>query len=191
MKAYALGTAVALSLAAGAAGASTVTFDGSASYSLGNGITVTVTGHTYSSETPLTLAGATLNYNGGFGVSTSGDPKLDSAHQELLLFTFTGGLVNVNALSFAQNDQNDHVDYFFDGTIVQDDIESAVANAFLNSDNTFVSTFAIGLNFGHSDQLRVAGFNYTLPAQVPVPAAGLLLAGGLGALAAIRRRRKS
>lgn len=51
-------------------------------------------------------------------------------------------------------------------------------------------TYALTNNGGNTPQVSHISL-YTTPAPVPVPAAGLLLVGGLGAIAALRRRRKS
>ncbi len=82
---------------------------------------------------------------------------------------------------------------------VSDDF--VLASAFLGVGETTLSTIftengQLGGNdisqylvFSWSDSLKGAGFDVEVAAAVPLPAGGLLLIGGLGALALVRRRK--
>ncbi len=175
-------------------------------YSMG-GVNLGVTGHLYTApDTINAQAKVYQQSSNGLGVcgtilfpSTSGctsDKQLDGGgganDNELLKFTFSQ-LVSIVSVEFNQNDTNDGLDFFVGEPL--DYISSANApnppNHVLNFASLFqnLSVFGIGLQ-GNSDEVRIAKLTVSYdPSPVPVPAAGLLLLGALGGLAALRRRR--
>jgi hypothetical protein len=171
------------------------------------GLGLTVTGFLYSPVETLN-AGVLVNQNtNGLGVcgtqlvtSTRGcgaDPMLDGGSaagndNELLRFSFSSG-VSLQSISFFNNDTNDVFDFFLGQPL---DLQFSFLTptqgqriySFADPD-PFGSVFAIGIR-GDSDQVRIAGLTVLYDAAVvPLPGAGLLLIGALGALAALRRRR--
>ncbi len=200
-------TCAATLFAAGSASAASYTFtDGSGYYDLGGGLTVNVYAYTYTSEDPLVLEAAYLNFNNsnGFGIGngSSQDP-IDSKDEEMLVFVFNQA-VTVTGLDLNQIDKNDHIDLVADNSLFADDIDGETVNDVLSSYLATYTMFGIGTNYtkdgkDSQDQFRVAGITYSWdgdnntgdPGVVPLPATGLLLLGGLGGLAALRKRRKS
>jgi hypothetical protein len=100
---------------------------------------------------------------------------------EYLRITFDDP-VRLLGFTLGNVDGNDDVNVYFDDAL--DGVYNVV------SDNPFdvdriVSSFIVKAT-GSNDDFTLAGFQV---APVPLPAAGFLLVGGLGALAALRRRR--
>lgn len=208
----------ALVLMAGGASAAPVTLaydftngSVSASDSLGytqGGVGLTVTGFLYTA--PQTInANVKVNQqnNNGLGVcgtwvvgntGNCAGPLLDGGagvnDNELLKFSFSKS-VELVSIAFRQNDQNDPFDLFLGEPLVFQaayPMPGPPSRVYTFAEPYFVgSVFGIGLQ-GNSDQGRIAGFTvrYT-PAVVPLPAAGFLLIGALGGLAALRRRRRA
>ena len=176
------------------------------------GVNLAVTGHLYTAPDTIN-ANVQVNQQqvNGLGVcgtllatDTTGNcasPQLDggsrrsTTNNELLKFTFSQ-IVSLLSVEFNQNDTNDRLDFFVGEPL--DYISSANAPApstkVLSLANLFssLSVFGIGLQ-DHSDEVRIAKLTVSYDAPVlppvPVPAAGLLLLGALGGLAALRRRR--
>ena len=118
---------------------------------------------------------ATLGNNTG-ELTTLGTLTLDGAVFDA---TEDGGF---DILSFSEGDNTAFALLTMDGvqSIYSFDL---AADADGNINLMFVDT--VTTDFGTLDGFAL------VPSQVPVPAAGLLLIGGLGAMAAIRRRRRA
>ncbi|MFV0385997.1 VPLPA-CTERM sorting domain-containing protein [Paracoccus sp. (in: a-proteobacteria)] len=209
---------VGFALMAGTASAAVVNFDFTSSgnnYSWTksftvDGVTVGVSAYNY---TPAAGIGDDVALGGQIGVSQSTpglgacsaatspndnncgkNPLVDAGTApELLKFTFSED-VTITGILYANNDQNDHVDYFFGPALT-------FAGGFLTpqppsrqdlSSYGPLSLFALG-NQTPSDQYRIAGLQIETSSApvVPLPASALLLMGGVGGLAALRRRKKA
>lgn len=204
-----------LALFACAATAAPVTF----SFSGGNttagslffsqaGLNLTVTGNTYSAPDFIEENVQINRGNNGLGVCGSllvgatGNcdlPLLDGGtsagdDNELLKFAFSSGVL-IQSISFANNDRFEDFDFFLGGALAfasTSNVPSQGENVF-----TFATPYPAGLVFGiglreNSDEVRIAGLTVLFDAAVvPLPPAGLLLLGALGAMAALRRRKDS
>lgn len=214
---YAAAFCAASLVAASSASAASYSYafaDAGGTYNLAGGNVLTLTAYTYeeTDTTPAELtnmSAALLDDTGpGIGVRQEGkkeneigNPQIDSKNNEIVMFSFTLP-VKITAISFVNDDTNDHVDLVFGSTITFNDLLSSLVDSSLASYNGLTgpySVFGIGTNYKNSDQFRLAGFTYSWggdgntgdPGVVPLPATGLLLLGGLGGLAALRKRRKS
>lgn len=209
--------AAALAIGASAADATTVTFDLTVSGNTygwtqsftSGGVTMDVSGYNYSLPVvvgnPVTLTqqiGVAGGTNGLGACSNATSPSDTSCGRsdlidaltapELLRFSFSQA-VQILSVEWNNNDSNDHFDLFTGSTL---EFASAGFTAGPpGRTNVFnpalgpLSVFGVG-NQTPSDQYRIASIVIET-AAVPVPAAGLLLAGGLGGLAALRRKRKA
>lgn len=219
MNNFVKGTALAALLVAGAtaAGAATVAFDlttagntyGWTQSFVSGGVTMGVSGYNY---TPTAVVGSNVVLTQQIGVAggtnglgacskakSASDTNCGSGNlidaqiaPELLKFTFSEN-VKILSVEWNNNDANDHFD-LFTGTPL-----AFVSSGFTAGPpgriNTFapalgpLSMFAVG-NQTRSDQYRIANIVIET-AAVPLPAAGFLLAGAIGGLGALRRKRKA
>ena len=172
-----------------------------------SGVGLTVTGFLYSAPETIN-SGVLVNQNtNGLGVcgtqpvtstgNCGGSPLLDGGSSEnddneFLKFSFTSD-VSLQSISFFNNDTNDVFDFFLGEPL---DLQfSFLTPSQGQRDYSFAdpnpigSIFAIGVR-GDSDQVRIAGLTVLYDTSVvPLPGAGFLMLGALGALAALHRRR--
>jgi hypothetical protein len=137
------------------------------------------------------------SYSYNPGPIESGNPEtLDSVPAGTLEFGFTNNLDTPAALVTTIKQLVGlygflgGVDVSFGGTTVsvpKGAFQAFSLDATIDTGATEMLTFAHGASFGKGADLDVT----VSAAPIPVPAAGLLLVGGLGALAAVRRRRRS
>lgn len=187
--------AVAFAVSAVAAQAATFNFTGapnsnnpSLSYTV-DGIGLTVTAQSYLFGAPLTVNTAAE----GLGVRTSG---LDNSNQidgfgvaEVLIFSFDRE-VELKSVAFSLVHRLDTFSFFVGADTPWDLTEVSFASDFDLSGYTG-TVFGIG-TINPLSAFRIASIEAVdaAPAPVPVPAAAFALMGGLGALTALRRRRR-
>ncbi|MFT4150484.1 MAG: VPLPA-CTERM sorting domain-containing protein [Paracoccaceae bacterium] len=206
-----LGAVAAVALAAGASDAATFDFGGATTiYDIDTGASFSAGG------VGVTVYGARKDNFGSIGcllgggcyapehVSQNADglgvyggildsAELDGQIDEYLIFIFSEA-VEIASIYFNNMDSNDPYTLYVGGT---DWTWSALPGATSN-DNPYVfsppvvgSVLKIAVD-GNASAFRVGKIEIsTGPSAVPVPAAGLLLAGGLGAMATLRRKRKA
>lgn len=190
---------IALGLTAGAAQAAPIVFDFQNETNGTNGtyapfsatqggLTVTVTGGVYAFDTivstnllPVTKADSGL----GVGLGCLICNNQINGPADLLTLTFSQA-VHFGAAFFRLVDGNDDFDLFIDGVLVASEVGISGNNPFdlTGFYGTSISFGADGV--GPTDDFRLGSFTV---AAVPLPAGGLLLIGGMGALVLLRRRR--
>lgn len=189
LKAIALGAVMALGAAAGAQAATTTYYANSTGpFTLGcavNGILNNNCSVTTSSS--------------GAGVSGNPDTnpyEIDNfpLSSETLIVTFDTGVI-LESFYLGNFDRNDDYEFSLNGGAF-----SGVTTDNPNIVGQYVTSFAIRASYDLSDANLFDGAflgddNFTLKkftvTTVPLPAGGLLLLGGLGSLAALRRRKKA
>ncbi len=196
--------------AAGIAQAAPVTFDftggrgtqtASLSFAQG-GLTVDVLPLVYDDGYHLSGQHRTLgHWSTGLGVRDhgDGDHKVDGSGDNNAVALRFGREVTLLGATFSYADANDHVEVFlldgragpnvrrglgFSGT---GSSASNVALVDFSSDMLTSRIFALGATDA-DDEWKLASITVDV-AAVPVPAAGLLLLGAMGAMGAMRRRR--
>ena len=179
------------------------------------GVTLTVTGGdtTGGKGKVATWAGWGLGMKSGSDCTFRGwclgsDHQIDSyGLNDLVSFTFSKA-VSVTQLVFNLVDKTDTFDFYANGTQVSHSAVSPVVNLA----SALGTSFGVGAGETVSQQcsgwgwfckckpivltsaFKLVGMTVNVPdepAPVPVPAAGLLLAGGLAGLAAVRRRKRA
>lgn len=134
-----------------------------------------------------TAINVTQSLTGGLGATYPLDntADLDGVLDEFLVFTFASA-VKLSSILFGNVDGNDDWDLWIDnGTGFAQVAFDSDLNPYLFND-AVVTSLRIGAD-GLNDNFRVKELNAV--AAVPLPAAGFLLIGALGGLAAMRRRK--
>lgn len=165
------------------------------------GVSVTVTAQSFVDATNTIVAnpfGAVTQNANGLGVQGSRFDRFPEItgpalgiFGELMTFTFSKPVRNLSAM-FGEVDGDDDADVFVDGSILVEDIalSNGGTNMLAAPSDLVARSISFGADaalaiFGGGDDFRVTSISATV---VPVPAAGLLLAGALGALGVARRR---
>jgi hypothetical protein len=197
--------------AASGASAATVSFNfnnAASNVFTSDGVTVTATAHQMTNSGAPGASATLGRYSNGLGVSSGRHDEhfLDGlGTNELIRFAFSEA-VRIVSVTFTYADYGDEFSFGYQGpsayvhvesdqplnstqtawTWVRGDADIAVYS-FLGS---YTSTaFGIGAIDNHTE-FKISGMTVeTIPAVVPLPAAGLGLIAGLGALAALKRRK--
>ncbi|WP_424984411.1 VPLPA-CTERM sorting domain-containing protein [Microbulbifer sp. S227A] len=114
------------------------------------------------------------------------NPSLDGIIDERMTFTFDQD-VSMEAINFANFGWSDSYDIYVDSGAGMTLLDSSSSNPYSFSPYLVGSSLTIGVD-GALSSFRVNSLEVS---AVPLPASGLLLLGGLGGIAALRRRRKS
>ncbi|MBL3559530.1 VPLPA-CTERM sorting domain-containing protein [Rhodovulum sulfidophilum] len=127
-------------------------------------------------------------YQGSSGLGVAGvadGPFIDGFFGNDLLTLSFSQTVDFSKVDFSFWDDSDSFDLFVDGQLVAPEERSGETPFWLSGlRGTSISFGADSWN----DSYKLASITV---APVPVPAAGLMLLGGLGGLAALRRKKKS
>lgn len=129
-------------------------------------------------KTGWILGDATVDGLGDGAVQFSNAPKAKTASGSWSLATFT----RLGSVMIVLKSQ-----YLYGAFLLSDATASLSGTWSVTKDRCNKA----GVCAATGKQLTHASVYYTAPAPVPVPAAGLMLLGGLGGLAALRRKRKA
>jgi hypothetical protein len=202
----------AVILTAGGASAATLSFnfrDASSNVFTSGGVTLTATGHRLNNNNTIGAQESLGLWDNGLGVRSSwNDAHLvdGSGANEAVRFAFSQ-TVRILSVTLAYADRNDTFSFGYQGGSGYVHVTSAQSlttgsttwNYAANPDearHTFNSAywssiFAIGAIDGDSEFKIAAMTVETAPSVVPLPAAGWALIAGLGALAAVKRRKSA
>jgi hypothetical protein len=220
LKSVVLGLVAAVGLS-GAASAKTVTFDFSAassgswasslSYNVGGvGLTVTGSDTTGAAGHVQTWAGHGLGVKSAtdctfHGACFGSDHQVDSNGRKDIVNLAFSQAVSITQIAFSYVDQNDTFDFYLSGNKLAQlgvsplvSVNSALGNLFgigAGVSSQQVCSLFKGRNFCQTkwnfSAFKLTSITVDAPAAVPVPAAGLMLLGGVGALAMFRRKRRT
>ncbi|SDW38218.1 VPLPA-CTERM protein sorting domain-containing protein [Albimonas donghaensis] len=155
---------------------------------------VDLTIHRQSDTTALVVGTGTTDYAGGalrlIDVILGGDGYENTYSWDFPANDFTLGGASINYASSGAPDSG-YNDYYFDfysddGFDIGDPVEGSVLVTL--ESGVFAAVGASGLVEGGAD-VEIGGWSVVEGATVPLPAAGLLLIGGLGVLGFAGRRR--
>jgi hypothetical protein len=186
------GALSAIVLSVGAASAATFTFNtvGPQVASLGGpGFTITPgSDGILNSSALISQTTVGLGVNGNPDTNPSNIDGFPIFSSEFLTVNFHW-MVSLKKIALGNVDGNDDVDLFLDSALIGSYKASVLNSMDLDADITSFRVRASGTPFADgfgNDDFTLSGFTV---APVPVPAAGLLLIGGLGALGLMRKRR--
>jgi hypothetical protein len=182
------------------------------------GLDVTVTGKTYTINSGNFVGGVEIDVeNNSWGLVShnpssepsdngkSGEHSIDSRYDdEAMIFDF-GKEVTLTSLHFGWAKYASIGGHFHDGGMFNLFVDGALQGSYWVTaalpENITGTVFAIGataFKFSNSNttrhsylKLKKMHVTYDAPEVIPLPAAGWLLLGGLGGLAAMKRRRRA
>jgi hypothetical protein len=187
-----IGAVAAIGLSAGVASAATFTFNtvGPQVASLGGpGFTITPGSAGLLNSSVLISQTATgLGVNGNPDTNPGNIDGFPIFSSEFLTVNFHW-MVTLKKIALGNVDSNDDVDLFLDNTLIGSYKASVLNSADLDADITSFRIRASGTFLADglgNDDFTLSGFTV---APVPLPAAGLMLIGGMAALGGMRKRK--
>ena len=178
MQKFVIGSTAALILSAGIVSAATITVDFDSGAKVG--ATYVESGFTFSSDTG-TASTATCD----------GSSCLQFGNNEIITVTYAGGAFTVDSFDFNGPGNGGQIDVAGGGnseTMTEMFTGNTLSPAILTQ--TYMDIFSFTFQNNGSGSGRVDNIGFSI-ATVPVPASGLLVLTGIGALMAKRRKKKA